>query len=49
MSVTGAYGNDALLQQVAKARAIDNNGSCVMNSRAEWNHQSIPRVIIADD
>ena len=49
MNVTGTYGNDALLRQVAEARAINKNSSRVMNSRAEWNHQSIPRVIIADD
>ena len=51
MKVTGTFGNDCLLRQVTEARLIDDastRGEC-MNSRAEWNHQSVPRITIVDD
>ena len=51
MRVTGIFGNDGLLRQVTEARLIDDastRGEC-MNSRAEWNHQSVPRITIIDD
>ena len=49
MAVTGIFSNDALLRQVTEGNAINNNSKHCMNSRAEWNHQSIPRIILADD
>ena len=51
MKVTGVYGKDALLRQVAEGvqiNAASEEKKC-MNSRAEWNHQAIPRITLRDD
>ena len=51
MKVTGVFGNDALLRQVTEASRINqaSDAGICMNSRAEYNHQAIPRVILRDD
>ena len=51
MKVTGVYGKDALLRQVAEGvqiNAASEEKKC-MNSLAEWNHQAIPRITLRDD
>ena len=51
MKVTGVYGKDALLRQVTEGvqiNAASEEKKC-MNSRAEWNHQAIPRITLMDD
>ena len=51
MKVTGVYGKDALLRQVTEGvqiNAASEDKKC-MNSRAEWNHQTIPRITLMDD
>ena len=49
MRVSGTYKDDALLRQVAEGNAINRKGGKSMNSKAEWNHQRIPRVVLRDD
>ena len=49
MRVTGVFGSDALLRQISEGNTINECSGFTMNSRAEWNHQSIPRIILADD
>ena len=51
MRVTEVFGNDCLLRQVTEPKLIDNactKGECI-NSWAEWNHQTVPRITIIDD
>ena len=49
MKVTGVFRNDALLRQVTEGNLINKVSGTCMNSRSEWNHQSIPRIVLADD
>ena len=49
MRVTGTYKDDVLLRQVAEGNAINRKGGKAMNSKAEWNHQRIPRVVLRND
>ena len=49
MRVTGTYKDDALLRQVAEGNAINRKGGKAMDSKADWNHQRIPSVILRDD
>ena len=49
MKVTGMFRNDALLRQVTEGNLINKVSGTCMNSRSEWNHQSIPRIVLADD
>ena len=47
MSVTGVYGNDAMLRQVAESVRINRvaKGS-LMNTKKEWNYVKRPRVVL---
>ena len=49
MKVTGVFRSDALLRQVTEGNLINKVSGTCMNSRSEWNHQSIPRIVLADD
>ena len=49
MRITGIFGNDSLLRQVTEGNSINRESARSMNSRAEWNHQKIPRVVLLDD
>ena len=47
MSVTGVYGNDAMLRQVADSVRINRvvKGSLI-NTKEEWNYVKLPRVVL---
>ena len=48
MQVTGSYRNDTMIRQIAEAVKIDRTDSNIlMNDRAEWNRNSLPRTVIA--
>ena len=47
MSVSGVYGNDAMLRQIAESVRINRvaKGSLI-NTKKEWNYIKLPRVIL---
>lgn len=47
MSVTGVYGNDAMLRQIAESVRINRvaKGSLI-NTKKEWNYVKLPRVVL---
>ena len=47
MSVTGVYGNDAMLRQVADSVRINRvaKGSLI-NTKKEWNYVKLPRKLL---
>ena len=47
MSVTGVYGNDAMLRQIAESVRINRvaKGSLI-NTKKEWNYIKLPRVAL---
>ena len=47
MSVTGVYGNDAMLRQIAESVRINRveKGSLI-NTKKEWNYVKRPRVVL---
>ena len=47
MSVTGVYGNDAMLRQIAESVRINRvaKGSLI-NTKKEWNYIKLPRVVL---
>ncbi|KAL9971251.1 hypothetical protein ACROYT_G023757 [Oculina patagonica] len=47
MSVTGLYGNDAMLRQIAESVKINRaeKGSLI-NTKKEWNYVKLPRVVL---
>ena len=47
MSVTGVYGNDAMLRQVAESVRINRVGKgSLINTKKEWNYVKLPRVVL---
>ena len=47
MSVTGVYGNDAMLRQVAERVRINRMGKgSLINTKNEWNYEKLPRVVL---
>ena len=49
MSVTGLYRNDFMLSQIAERVSQDNAPEgTLINTKKEWNHIQLPRVIIDD-
>ena len=47
MSMTGVYGTEAMLRQVAKSVRINRvaKGSLI-NTKKEWNYVKLPRVVL---
>ena len=47
MSMTGVYGNDAMLRQVADSVRINRvaKGSLI-NTKKDWNYVKLPRVVL---
>ena len=57
MSVTGVYGNDAMLRQIAESVRINRvaKGSLIktivtnyVNTKKEWNYIKLPRVVLGE-
>ena len=49
MSVTGSYGNDAMLSQIAKSvRLAKIPTGFLINSKKEWNYFKLPHAIIEE-
>lgn len=49
MSVTGVYGNDAMLRQISESVRINRvaKGSLI-NTKKEWNYVKLPRVVLEE-
>ena len=47
MSVTGVYGNDAMLRQIAESVRINRVAmGSLINTKKEWNYVKLPREVL---
>ena len=48
MSLTGVYGKDAMLRQIAESVRINRVPKRSLNTKNEWNYVKLPRAIIEE-
>jgi len=48
MSVTGVYGNDAMLRQISESVRINRVAKGSLINTKEWNYVKLPRVVLEE-